>query len=106
MSEGVCSDPHAELEGRRMTRGCRSCHIADQDGEIEQLRATLAEKDAEIASLRALLEHASSNEYVTGLQTAAREEERERVLTEVAVYGFVGETIANHIRARGDRERP
>jgi hypothetical protein len=27
--EGVCQDEHDELEGRLITRGCRSCYIAE-----------------------------------------------------------------------------
>ena len=39
--EGVCHDEHTELEGKLMTRGCRSCHIGDLETRIAQLTAAL-----------------------------------------------------------------
>lgn len=51
MSDGVCSDHHPELEGKPMTRGCRACHIADLEHDLEAERTRRQEAEAHAAEL-------------------------------------------------------
>jgi len=55
MGDGVCTDEHGELEGRSMTRGCRSCHIADLEArlvEVERERDEANGRSLRIATER------------------------------------------------------